>query len=235
MFQEVKQVVAFLHANHAAKFSVVFAKVDIKISAVDQKRIKALLISDNIVTEGETFGTEPDYSLTDDGRTFLNAMIDCEILDKILHYLDKNDRSYYDMESICQQCDVPFSRIYGIKLENEGHIENSARSNDGDGFGITKLGRYFIHVEGGYCKKLKLEIEQLLMEKKQSEGQSVKYEITSENVIFNQNSSISNQTQSTSSGMKSDKKNWLQTIYWIVGIVLSALTIYGVVSGYFNK
>ena len=171
MFKEIKQVLAFFNANRSAKFSIVFKKLNLKLSERDQNRIKTLLISDNIVEEGETFGTEPDYSLADDGMQLLNAMNECEILDQILHYLDNNDKSYVDMEFICKQCEVPFSKIYAIKLENEGLIENYAQTKDGDGFGITKQGKYFINVEGGYCKKLKMQIEELLMQKKQSEVQ----------------------------------------------------------------
>lgn len=71
-------------------------------------------------------------------------------LNDILNYLSKNDSSFPDIQEICTVLNIPFDSKYKIQLEHDGYIENIAKNKDGDGFRITKSGKYFIEVENGY-------------------------------------------------------------------------------------
>lgn len=81
-----------------------------------------------------------------------------ENLNKILVYLDKYRSTSPDMEEICQKCQIDYNRNYNLRLENDGWIENTAKSRGGDGFKITSIGEFFINVENGYYTKLEPKI-----------------------------------------------------------------------------
>jgi predicted transcriptional regulator len=78
---------------------------------------------------------------------------ECEILDRILDYLDNNRSTFPDIQEICEKCQMDYDKSLTIRLEHDGYIDNIAKSRDGDGFKITKKGEYFINYKKGYCNQ----------------------------------------------------------------------------------
>jgi hypothetical protein len=233
MFDQIKNTLEFISKNHAIKFRLLVKNIELELSPMDLEKLKFFLIDENIVEdfdgEGNQFGREPRYKLTTYGHSFLTEMKEYEILDQILSYLNKNKTAYLDIQYICRQINAVFSETYRLRLEQDGMVE-CISDKSGYSYKLSRCGKNWILVKGGYRHQMTLSIEKAIIEygtnRKKKTIPSQTINIQAENYFGNTNSTIEKQGIFNEVKKEEKKNNWLQVIYWIIGIFVSLTTLY---------
>lgn len=234
MFDQIKNTLDFVSKNHAVTFNQLAKNTDLGLLPGDVEKLKTFLIEENIIEdfdgEGNQFGRESRYSLTAYGTKFLREMKEFEVLDEILKYLSTNKTAYLEIQYICKQINVAFSPTYALRLEQEDMV-TSVSDKSGYAYAISRSGENWILANGGYRHQMTLQIEKSIREFKTTKEKMAVLpqtinNIQAENYFSATNSTIEKQGVFNETKKEEKKSNWLQTIYWIIGILVSLTALY---------